>query len=292
VTVRTGTGTGTGTGPTAGSGTGTGPPGAGALYRTIRRPSPTAAEPAERCDLCDAGVPDRHRHVLDAERDEPLCVCQACTPLFDREEAGGGHYQLIPERKVRLPEMSPGELGIPVGLAFVVVGADGAVLAHYPSPVGATQYEIEGETWARAVERCPPLLDLAPRVEAVLVNTARGADERWIVPIDVCYRLVALVRREWTGLSGGGTVWPAVEAFFAALVDRPRPGRGARAQNAPPTPQPTTQPTTQPTPDRARTDGPRADGTRTRGGSDVPDPSGPARRGDRHLGAHARCAGG
>jgi hypothetical protein len=55
-------------------------------------------------------------------------------------------------------------------------------------------------------------------VEALLINTARGAREHWIVPIDSCYRLVAVVRREWSGLSGGGTVWPAVEAFFAALT--------------------------------------------------------------------------
>jgi len=28
---------------------------------------------------------------------------------------------------------------------------------------------------------------------------------------------VALIRREWRGLSGGSTVWPAVEGFFAGL---------------------------------------------------------------------------
>jgi hypothetical protein len=38
------------------------------------------------------------------------------------------------------------------------------------------------------------------------------------VPIDVCYRLVAVIKREWQGLSGGGTVWPAIEEFFAELA--------------------------------------------------------------------------
>jgi hypothetical protein len=64
---------------------------------------------------------------------------------------------------------------------------------------------------------------MAPAVQALLVDTARGADEHWLVPIDDCYRLVALIRREWRGLSGGSTVGPAVEAFFAGLVDTRRP---------------------------------------------------------------------
>jgi hypothetical protein len=38
------------------------------------------------------------------------------------------------------------------------------------------------------------------------------------VPIDDCYRLVALIRQEWRGLSGGTTVWPAVDRFFTELT--------------------------------------------------------------------------
>lgn len=63
--------------------------------------------------------------------------------------------------------------------------------------------------------------DMAPGVQALLVNTAPGARERWVVPVDDCYRLMALVRREWTGLLGGSTVWPAIARFFADLGRRP-----------------------------------------------------------------------
>jgi hypothetical protein len=43
------------------------------------------------------------------------------------------------------------------------------------------------------------------------------------VPIDVCYALVGLVRRDWVGLGGGKEVWRAIEAFFADLAGRSRP---------------------------------------------------------------------
>jgi hypothetical protein len=42
-------------------------------------------------------------------------------------------------------------------------------------------------------------------------------DERWLVPIDDCHRLVALVRQEWTGMSGGQRLWDRIAAFFAEL---------------------------------------------------------------------------
>jgi hypothetical protein len=184
----------------------------------------TAAAPArqaERCDLCAAPVGERHRHLLDEERGELLCTCRACTVLFGRDAAGGGHYRLVPESRRRLPALSPRELGVPVGLAFFVRDADGAVTAHYPSPAGATRWDVEPSTWQAMVRRCPDLADLAPGIQALLLNTARGRAEHWLVPIDDCYRLVAVIRREWRGLSGGSTVWPAVDRFFAELTPVP-----------------------------------------------------------------------
>jgi hypothetical protein len=77
-------------------------------------------------------------------------------------------------------------------------------------------------TWQALVERWPMLGEMEPLVEALLVNTARGADERWLVPLDDCYRLVALIRREWRGLSGGRQVWPEISRFFEELAPRTR----------------------------------------------------------------------
>jgi hypothetical protein len=47
------------------------------------------------------------------------------------------------------------------------------------------------------------------------VNRARGAHEHFLVPIEDCYRLVALIRTHWRGLSGGSEVWDEIERFFS-----------------------------------------------------------------------------
>ncbi len=191
----------------------------GALARVIGRPPAGPAGEADRCDLCAAPAEDGHRHLYDTERSEALCACRACALLFARDAAGQGHYLLIPQRRVRLAPLPADALGVPVGLAFFVARADGGVTAHYPSPAGATQWEVAPENWSAAVARCPRLRTLVPEVEALLVNTARGRQDHWIIPVDDCFRLVALVRREWRGLSGGDRIWPAVERFFTDLAE-------------------------------------------------------------------------
>lgn len=192
----------------------------GALARVIR--SAADRRPgAERCDLCGADVPPGHHHLLDTDREGLLCACRPCSLLFVDEEAAQGRYRLVPRRRVRLPPVGTRALGVPVGLAYFVPHADGTVSAHYPSPAGATRWEAEPQAWREAVAHCPPLATLVPDVEALLVNTARAAKHHWIVPIDDCFRLVAVVRREWRGLSGGDRVWPGIERFFAELIERP-----------------------------------------------------------------------
>jgi len=54
-------------------------------------------------------------------------------------------------------------------------------------------------------------------VEALLVNRALGARQHWLVPIDDCYRLVALIRTRWRGLTGGREVWEELARFFEDL---------------------------------------------------------------------------
>lgn len=185
-----------------------------ALGRLLRN---SGGEANDSCDLCSEPLPSEHRHVLDLSDGELRCACRACALLFEREAAGRGHYRLVPQRRVRL-EADDADVGVPVGLAFFVVQPDGSVLARYPSPLGATSWDVDESLWTSLLARWPQLTDLAPAVEALLVNTSRGKKEHWIVPVDDCYRLVALVRGHWTGLSGGHEVWPAVDRFFADLA--------------------------------------------------------------------------
>jgi hypothetical protein len=65
------------------------------------------------------------------------------------------------------------------------------------------------------------------------VNRSRGARRQWLVPIDDCYRLVAVIRTSWRGFSGGREVWLEIERFFETLEARSRPDRKAtNAQTA------------------------------------------------------------
>ena len=64
---------------------------------------------------------------------------------------------------------------------------------------------------------------LEPDVEALLVNRAHGAREHFLVPIEDCYRLVALIRTRWRGLTGGREVWEELERFFAGLSQQAKP---------------------------------------------------------------------
>jgi hypothetical protein len=192
----------------------------GALARVIRTAAETPREAVERCDVCSEAVPDDHRHLFDTERREVLCACRPCSVLFVADAAAEGHYRLVPTRRLRLPPVSTEPLGIPVGLAFFVSHADGAVTAHYPSPAGAGQWEVETTGWEQVCAACPPAATLQPEVEALLVHTVRERSEHWIVPVDDCFRLIALVRREWRGLSGGSRIWPEVDRFFAQLTER------------------------------------------------------------------------
>jgi hypothetical protein len=194
----------------------------GALARLIRSSADrTPSAEAERCDLCAAPVADEHAHLYDTGEEQVRCACGPCSVLFADGGAGEGRYRLVPRRRIRLPRVDTGVLGVPVGLVFFVPRLDGTVTAQGPSPAGAMRWEVDAAAWQRLVAQWPQLASLQPDVEALLVNTVHGLDHHWIVPVDDCYRMVAVVRREWRGLSGGGRVWPAVERFFEDLTERP-----------------------------------------------------------------------
>ncbi|MFE2065901.1 DUF5947 family protein [Streptomyces sp. NPDC059467] len=193
----------------------------GALARLIRSSADLqTAAGAEVCDLCAAPVAEDHPHLYDTGQAEVRCACRPCSVLFAETLRGEGRLRLVPTRRVRLPKVDTAALGVPVGLVFFVPRADGSVTAEGPSPAGAMRWEVDAAAWQRAVAGCPPLAGMTPDVEALLVNTVHGQDHHWITPIDDCFRMLAVIRREWRGLSGGGRMWPAVERFFEELTER------------------------------------------------------------------------
>jgi hypothetical protein len=76
------------------------------------------------------------------------------------------------------------------------------------------------EAWQELEQANPVLCELAPDVEALLVNRAGNARDYYRAPIDVCFKLVGLIRAHWHGLSGGTEVWREIARFFADLRER------------------------------------------------------------------------
>jgi hypothetical protein len=190
----------------------------------------------EQCELCGEPIAAEHRHLLDLENRQVLCACRACTLLFDRRAAGGGHFRLVPDRRLRiddfeLDDVRWADLRIPVEMAYLFHSStERRVVAYYPSPAGPTESLLELDAWEQIERDNPVLRSLEPDVEALLVNRARGARRHFVAPIDDCYRLVGLIRANWRGLSGGREVWEQIDGFFEDLASRSKAAGAGREE--------------------------------------------------------------
>lgn len=181
----------------------------------------------QRCDLCAEPLPSGppHRHVVQLATGTVSCACRACAVLFDHDATSAGGYRLLPlERRrldgCRIDDAVWAGLGVPVSLAFFTrSGESGVVTAAYPSPLGALRATVPPDSW-QEVEKChPDLPGAVTDVRALLVRRDHGAGEHWLVPLDDCFRLTAVVRAHWKGLDGGPEVRQRIEDFFRELVE-------------------------------------------------------------------------
>jgi hypothetical protein len=203
-----------------------------ALEPFARVPPAAVVEPGDRCGLCAGVVDPGHAHVVDLQRRTLACTCRACHLLLAHPGAVGGRYRALPDRVLVDPSFTLSDaqwasLEIPVGLAFICRTGDAGGspwMASYPGAAGAAQAVLPAGAWAE-VAQAPLIRALAPEVEALLVYGRPGVAgrEAFLVPIDRCYALVGLVRREWRGFSGGTALWRAVDGFFADVRARARP---------------------------------------------------------------------
>jgi hypothetical protein len=181
------------------------------------------ARPVERCDLCRVVLPPRHRHLLNLSSRKLACSCDACTLLFPGRS--GQKYKLVPRdtRFLRDFELTDGQwdsLLIPIGLAFFYrSSAEGRVLAYYPSPAGPTESMLALEAWDEIAAGCPEVAAMEPDVETLLVNRLAQPAEYYLAPIDQCYELSGLIRKNWHGLSGGTALWDRIREFFVGLKE-------------------------------------------------------------------------
>ncbi len=115
-------------------------------------------------------------------------------------------------------------LALPINLAFFFYSSpEKKMKALYPSPAGATESLLPLAAWNSLAERNSRLRTMQSDVEAFLINRVGTKREYYVVPIDVCFELVGLIRVHWRGLSGGDVVWSQVENFFARLSGNARP---------------------------------------------------------------------
>ncbi len=199
-----------------------------------------AAGDAERCEMCHTVLDGRHGHLVDMDKRSLSCACRACYLLFTHEGAAGGRYRAVPERVSHDPgrpltDADWNELQIPVSMAFFFFNsALGRVVAGYPSPGGTTECELDLAAWDRLAAVYPLLGEMAPDVEAILVNRGsagpggrppqtspdNGVGEVFLIPIDECYSLVGKLRLLWQGFDGGTEAREALATFLAGLRRR------------------------------------------------------------------------
>jgi hypothetical protein len=183
--------------------------GTGTLRRLAQRSTVEREAALEQCELCGAAIPASHSHVLELATRDVKCSCRPCGLLFERSD----RMRLIPTDVYAADdvELPWEELRLPVDIAFFFTVA-GEWKAYYPSPMGPTECLLPVSL----------VVELDDDVQALLVNRVRGAQRQWIVPIDVCYELVGLIRMHWRGFTGGADVWRELDKFWDGLDRRKR----------------------------------------------------------------------
>jgi hypothetical protein len=208
--------------------------------RRFTRDREAKRSPLEHCEFCSEPLPTEHHHVLDLSKRIVMCSCTACTLLFGNNGASDGKYRAIPGRYLLMPDFQMTdeqweELMIPVNMLYIfrtMIGGEQPgtehIMAFYPSPAGAIESLLSLENWESLVCDNAILQELEPDVEALLINRVGDKRMHYIVPIDVCYHLVGLIRLSWKGLSGGEEVWQAIGDFFTNLDGKAQAVRGER----------------------------------------------------------------
>jgi Family of unknown function (DUF5947) len=195
-----------------------------AFIRTLRRFREQSSY-QEKCEFCGAGLEPSHRHLLEISKNRIVCTCSPCAFRF--QDVVGGRFRLIPREVKYLPELNLSDaewesLALPINLAFFFYSTpQQKMTAMYPSPAGATESLLPLTAWDALIAR-NSTLTMQPDVEALLVNRVGSKRDYYVVPIDVCFELIGIIRVHWRGLSGGEVVWEKVDSFFSNLKVRSR----------------------------------------------------------------------
>ena len=186
------------------------------------RQAPSPAASTATCELCPIGIGEDHRHLLHLVERRIVCVCETCWSL----RSGDPEFRPPGSRTLWLEDFAMADeiwssFQIPIGLAFLMRSSvSGGIVALYPSPVGATESELDLAAWDALCEANPILDQMEPDAEALIVNRTGEEHQYAIVPVDQCYRMVGLIKSRWEGITGGRAVEDAVGEFFERVRAR------------------------------------------------------------------------
>jgi hypothetical protein len=178
--------------------------------------------------MCGVAIDEQHQHVVSLEERTLMCTCRACYLLFTHEGAARGKYRAVPDRLLHDPtpaldDAGWDELQVPVRIAFFFYNSElGRMAGFYPSPAGATESLLPLGAWERLLRSNPMFAQAQADVEAILLHRSPTGTEAFLVPIDVCYELVGLMRLYWKGFDGGEEAQRAIDAFLEDLRTRSR----------------------------------------------------------------------
>jgi hypothetical protein len=193
--------------------------------RPAGAPPRQAAAPASStatCELCPIGIGEDHRHLLHLVERRIICVCETCWSM----RSGDPEFRPPGSRTLWLEDFMMADeiwtaFQIPIGLAFMMRSSvTRGVVALYPSPVGATESELELTAWGALREANPILDQMEPDAEALIVNRTGPEHQYAIVPVDQCYKMVGLIKSRWEGITGGRGVEEVIAEFFDRVRER------------------------------------------------------------------------
>src|SRR6201993_3030914 len=189
-----------------------------------------APEPAgDHCEMCSEPIHDEHSHVVNVAGRQLMCVCRACYLLFTDSQAEL-RYRAVPDRYLAFEDFALDRraweaLQIPVGVAFFFTNsALGRTVAFYPGPAGATESELDLDSWNAISGADSRVRLLADDVEALLVRVPEDGEsaqpQTYLVPVDACYEFVGRLRMLWRGFDGGQEARQFIDSFFAQIAAR------------------------------------------------------------------------
>jgi hypothetical protein len=185
--------------------------------------STPAQKTIEVCDFCHADVAETHQHLMHLATRKLECACDACVLLLDGQHQ---KYRRVPRRVRFLPDFSMTDVqwngfNVPIGMAFFSYNSTGnRVTATYLSPAGPVESQLTFELWDELASINPLMRTMEPDVEGLLVYRVGNSREHFILPIDECFKLIAIIRLKWRGLSGGTEVWAEIRRVLDELKRR------------------------------------------------------------------------